>query len=53
MLTKDKEFNYEPPKMEYDKKTGDVKIFDTSKEKKKKILRNLDDVEKEKQKLYD
>lgn len=51
ILTQDKDFNYEEPKMEYDKKTGDVKIFDT-KAKKQKILRNLDDVEKEKAALY-
>ena len=51
ILTQDKDFNYEEPKMEYDKKTGDVKIFDT-KAKKQKILRNLDDLEREKQTLY-
>jgi len=48
VLTADKNFNYEQPKMEYDRKTGDVKIFDTSKAKKQKILRNLDDIAKEK-----
>ena len=52
MMTHDKEFNYEPPKMSYDKKTGDVKIFEPSKAKKKRIIRNLDDLQKEKEKLF-
>ena len=43
MLTHDKEFNYEQPEMEYDKKTGDVKIFE-KRNKRKKILRNHDEV---------
>lgn len=33
--------------MIYDKKTGDVKIIDRSKSQKKTIIRNYDDLEKE------
>jgi hypothetical protein len=33
--------------MIYDKKTGDVKIIDKSKSQKKTIIRNYDDLEKE------
>jgi hypothetical protein len=34
--------------MIYDKKTGDVKIIEKSREKKKKIIQSHDDLEKEK-----
>lgn len=47
MYTEQKEFNYEQPEMIYDKKTGDVKIIDKSKSQKKTIIRNYDDLEKE------
>ena len=47
MYTDQKEFNYEQPEMIYDKKTGDVKIIDKSKTQKKTIIRNYDDLEKE------
>jgi hypothetical protein len=33
--------------MIYDKKTGDVKIIDKSKSQKKTIIRNYDDLDKE------
>jgi len=48
MYTKDREFNYEQPRMSYDKATGDVTILAKDKGPKKKIIRSLDDYEKEK-----
>jgi hypothetical protein len=48
MYTKDREFNYEQPRMSYDKKTGDVTILAKDKGPKRKIIRSLDDYEKEK-----
>ena len=57
-----KDFDYEPPKMSYDKKTGEIKI-ESKKEKDsskggrksggKKFIGNMDDLEKEKKALYD
>ena len=47
MHTEQKEFNYEQPQMIYDKKTGDVRIIDMSKGAKKNIIRNMDDLERE------
>lgn len=48
-----KDFNYEPPSMTYDKKTGDVKILDKSDAKgiKKRVIKNMDDLDKEKRAL--
>ena len=40
------EFNYKQPKMEYNKETGDVTIIE-EKKKQKKIIRNTDDLERE------
>ena len=46
MFTKEAEFNYEQPQMNYDKETGDVQIFKASEAKKKRrIIRNHDDLE--------
>ena len=47
MYIVEKDFNYEQPEMIYDKKTGDVKIIEKSKEK-KKIIKSYDDLQKEK-----
>lgn len=47
MYTVEKDFNYQQPEMIYDKKTGDVKIIEKSKEK-KKIIKSYDDLQKEK-----
>ena len=47
MHTEQKEFNYEQPQMIYDKKTCDVRIIDMSKGAKKNIIRNMDDLERE------
>ena len=38
--------------MTYDKKTGDVTIIDPSEHKKKKIIRNVDEVEAARQALF-
>jgi hypothetical protein len=48
MYTVEKDFNYQQPEMIYDKKTGDVKIIEKSREKKKKIIQSHDDLEREK-----
>ena len=37
--------------MIYDKKTGDVIIIDRSKEKRKKIIQSVDDLDQERQEL--
>jgi len=34
MLTDHREFNYEKPRMEYNRETGDVTIFEATKKKK-------------------
>lgn len=46
MLTEQKNFNYEQPKMTYDKETGDVTIHDTIKRniKDKNIIKSYDEV---------
>jgi hypothetical protein len=51
MYTEDKDFNYQQPEMIYDKKTGDVKIIERSKEKKKKIIQTHDDLQQERELL--
>ena len=55
MFTDHKTFNYEQPKMEYNKETGDVTIWDPKDRvvEKKKILNNVDEVMKMKQQLYE
>jgi len=55
-----KDFDYEPPQMSYDKKTGDINIVEGGKQlqggkdgkKNKKVIGNIDDLEKEKQALF-
>lgn len=52
-----KDFDYEPPQMSYDKKTGDIKIVEgkqaqkDAKQPAKIIIGNVDDLEKEKKAL--
>lgn len=46
------EFNYEPPKMTYDKKTGDVTIHDPRAGDKRKIIKTFKELETEKQRLF-
>ena len=52
MFTQYKEYNYEPPKMTYDKATGELKIVKNEEKKEKKIIRGFDEVQKEKEKLF-
>ena len=51
MYTEQKEFNYEQPEMIYDKKTGDVRIIEKQNKQKKTIIKNMDDLEKERKLL--
>jgi hypothetical protein len=52
MYTEFKDFNYEPPQMYYDKASGDIKIKEKEVDRNKKIIKNIDDLNKEKQKLF-
>ena len=56
MFTEFKDFTYEPPKMYYDKEAGEIKIIKQAKkdsnEPIKKIIRNTDDVERERAMLF-
>lgn len=55
-----KDFDYEPPNMTYDKKTGDIKIVESKNvqaqagkaAKPKKIIGSMDDLERERKALY-
>lgn len=51
MFTELKDFNYEPPQMFYDKQSGEIKIKQKQQEKKKKIIKTMDDLEKERNAL--
>ena len=55
MFSELKDFDYEAPQMAYDKKTGEVKIEkDKAKvAQKKKMIKNIDDLEREKKALLD
>lgn len=54
MFTDHKTFNYEQPRMTYDKETGDVTIHDPNENKKKnRIIKNVDEVFAEKKKLLE
>ncbi|CDW83242.1 UNKNOWN [Stylonychia lemnae] len=49
MFTENREFNYEPPQMTYDKATGEINIIERKVEKKAtRIIKNMDDMRKEK-----
>lgn len=52
MFTDMKDFNYEAPQMYYDKQSGEIKIKEKETETKKKYIRNIDELEKEKKALY-
>ena len=56
IFTELKEFDYEAPNMSYDKKTGEINIEEKAAPigggKKKKVISNIDDLEKEKQALF-
>jgi hypothetical protein len=57
-----RDFDYEPPTMQYDKKTGDIKIIEGGKgaqaagkaaaKSTKKVIGNVDDLEKERAALF-
>jgi hypothetical protein len=55
-----KDFDYEPPNMQYDKKTGDIKIVESKTlqvqagkaGKPKKIISSMNDLERERSALY-
>lgn len=47
-----KEFNYEAPQMYYDKQSGEIKIEEKKGEKKRKYIKNMDELEKEKKALF-
>ena len=46
IYTKDREFSYKQPQMEYNKETGDVTIIE-EKKKPKRIIRSTDDLDRE------
>ena len=53
--TEQKDFTYEPPEMYYDKKSGEIKIVEKKADPnaaKKKIIRNTDDLDRERKRLY-
>jgi hypothetical protein len=52
-MTTLRKFNYDPPKMHYDKEAGEVKMEPRPKRKAKKFIRNLDELEREKKALLD
>ena len=52
MYTEGQEFNYEPPQMAFDKKTGEIKFIEKKVEKKEqKIIKNMDELSQERSKL--
>ncbi len=53
MVTYQKTFNYEQPEMVYDKATGDIQIIDKMKGQKKKIIKNFDELAKERAALLE
>ena len=52
LYTTETEFTYEQPEMHYDKKTGDVKIIEKKKQGGEKVIRSLDDLQREKRLLF-
>jgi len=53
MLTKDKDFTYEPPRMIYDKASGDVTILPKEYKKKNTLIQGYDDVARERKALFE
>lgn len=53
MMSSQKSFNYEQPEMVYDKATGDIQIIDKMKGQKKKIIKNFDELTKERAALLE
>jgi hypothetical protein len=52
MFSEQREFDYEPPSMSYDKKTGEINIQAKKAEKKKKVIGSMDDLQREKKALF-
>lgn len=52
LYNKQPEFSYEPPKMIYDKATGDVTILDPKAGKQKRIIKNFKELDMEKKRLF-
>lgn len=53
MFSEYKDFDYEPPNMQYDRKSGEIKIIDQEGSKKsKKVISSMDDLERERKALY-
>lgn len=52
MFSEMKDFDYEPPTMTYDKKTGEVKIQEKKDTTKKRVIKSVDDLEREKKALF-
>jgi len=53
--TEEKDFDYEPPEMYYDKKSGEIKIAEKKADpnaKSRKLIKNTDDVERERKRLF-
>ena len=53
MFTELKEFNYEPPNMYYDKQANEVKVKEREHEAQRKVIKNINDLEKEKKALFE
>ena len=55
MFSEQKKFNYVPPKMTYDKETGDVTIHEQKDDEgsKRKIITSVDEAKKVRQELFD
>ena len=52
MFTKYKDYNHKEPTMSYDSKTGEVTIKEAN-QGKKRIIRDIDEISREKAKLYE
>ena len=48
-----RDFNYDPPKMYYDKEAGEVKMEERPKPKVRKVINNPDELERERKALLD
>lgn len=56
IYTEFKDFKYEPPKMYYDKESGEIKIKkeeQKSEQDIKRVIRNVDDLKREKEALFE
>lgn len=52
MATDLKDFNYEAPQMYYDKQTGEIKMHERKEGQSKTLIKNMDELEREKKALY-